>query len=137
MQNTKHEHKDVHQGEGLVTYWSIYILLMVLLVITVVVADHDLGGSTNVIVAMIIAVIKALLVILFFMHVRHGTKLIWIVVAAGFFWLAIFMVMSFADYGGPNNGYRTAGNQAGIAYPVSQTPRPDQHFFNPLSPMLP
>jgi cytochrome c oxidase subunit 4 len=52
----------------------------------------------NDVIAMTIAVTKAVLVILFFMHVRYGSRLIMLVVVAGFFWLAILMVLTLSDY---------------------------------------
>jgi len=68
----------------------------VLTAVTVGVARMDLG-ALNTIVALGIAVTKAALVILFFMHVRWQSRLIWLVVAAGVFWLAILIVLTMAD----------------------------------------
>jgi cytochrome c oxidase subunit 4 len=45
-----------------------------------------------------IASIKAMLVILFFMHVRWSTRLTWVVVASGFFWLLIMFGLTMTDY---------------------------------------
>ena len=64
--------------------------LMVLTVITVAAAFVDLG-NLNVIVALAIAVVKATLVVLFFMHVKYSSKLTWVVVGAGVFWLVILL----------------------------------------------
>jgi cytochrome c oxidase subunit IV len=52
----------------------------------------------NDVVALTIAVTKAVLVILFFMHVRHSTRLTKLTVVAGFLWLAIFIGLTLADY---------------------------------------
>ena len=52
----------------------------------------------NNVVMLTIACIKALLVILFFMHVRWSTRLTWVVVAAGFFWLLILFGLTMTDY---------------------------------------
>jgi len=52
----------------------------------------------NNIVMLTIACTKALLVILFFMHVRWGTRLTWVVAASGFFWLLILFVLTMTDY---------------------------------------
>jgi cytochrome c oxidase subunit 4 len=49
-------------------------------------------------VALAIAVTKATLVILFFMHVIHSTRLTWVVILASFLWLATMFVLTFADY---------------------------------------
>jgi len=51
----------------------------------------DLGGSLNTMVALAIAVGKALLVILYFMHVRYSDRLTWVFASAGFFWLLILI----------------------------------------------
>jgi cytochrome c oxidase subunit 4 len=45
-----------------------------------------------------IAGTKALLVILFFMHVRWSTRLTWVVAGSGFFWLLILFGITMADY---------------------------------------
>ena len=55
-------------------------------------------GIWNPVVALTIAVIKAVLVILFFMHVYYSNKLTKLTVAAGFFWLMIMITMSLSDY---------------------------------------
>jgi cytochrome c oxidase subunit IV len=79
-------------------YAVIFIALVALTLTTTGVAFIDLGGSINVIVALTIAVVKALLVILFFMHVRYSDRLTWIFVGAGFFWLAIMMALTLGDF---------------------------------------
>ncbi len=70
---------------------------MVLTVLTVFVATLDLGRF-NAIVALSIAVLKAMLVVLYFMHVRYSSKLTWAFVGAGFFWLAILFALTLSDY---------------------------------------
>ena len=70
---------------------------MVLTVVTYLVAKVDLGRF-NAIVALTIAVIKALLVVLYFMHLRYSSRLTWIFVGAGFFWLLIMIVLTLSDY---------------------------------------
>jgi cytochrome c oxidase subunit 4 len=78
-------------------YYGIFIALMAGTAATVAVAFVDLGAMNN--VAMLtIACVKALLVILFFMHVRWSTRLTWLVVASGFFWLFIMFSMTMSDY---------------------------------------
>jgi cytochrome c oxidase subunit 4 len=71
--------------------------LMVLTVVTVGVAYLDLGIAND-LVALAIAVSKALLVILFFMHVKESSRLTKLTVAAGFFWLAILIGITLSDY---------------------------------------
>ena len=70
---------------------------MVLTVVTYMVALVDLG-RLNIVVALAVAVTKALLVVLYFMHVRYSTRLTKIVVISGFFWLAILITLTLADY---------------------------------------
>jgi cytochrome c oxidase subunit IV len=78
-------------------YYLIFASLIVGTAITVGVAFIDLG-PLNAVVALTIAVIKATLVVLFFMHVRYSTKLTWAVVVASVFWLGILLVLTFSDY---------------------------------------
>jgi cytochrome c oxidase subunit 4 len=78
-------------------YFLIFGALIVLTVVTYLVALVDLG-ALNVVVALAVAVTKAVLVVLFFMHVRHSTRLTKIVVIAGFFWLSILIVLTLSDY---------------------------------------
>jgi cytochrome c oxidase subunit 4 len=78
-------------------YYGIFAALMVLTAVTVGVAFVDLGALNDV-VALAIAVTKAVLVILFFMHVRYSSRLTWLVVIGGFFWLGILLAMTLGDY---------------------------------------
>ena len=78
-------------------YIAIFIALMVLTGLTVWVANFDLG-PLNAIVALTIAVIKGLLVVLFFMHVRWSSRLTKVYVAAGFIWLIIMVALTLSDY---------------------------------------
>ena len=55
-------------------------------------------GIWNTPIALAIAVAKATLVILFFMHVIHSTRLTWVVVIGSFLWLGVLFVLTFADY---------------------------------------
>ena len=73
------------------TYALVFLALLVLTGLTTAIAFLDLGGSINTMVALAIAVCKALLVILYFMHVRYNDKLTWVFAAAGFFWLLILI----------------------------------------------
>jgi cytochrome c oxidase subunit 4 len=66
--------------------------------LTVLAAFYDFPGPLNAIVALTIAVIKATLVVLFFMHVRYSGRLIWLVIGSALFWLAIMFAITFSDY---------------------------------------
>jgi cytochrome c oxidase subunit 4 len=80
-------------------YFVIFGALMVLTLLTVWVANIDLGSEKlNTVVALAIAVTKAVLVVLYFMHVRYSSRLTWIVVAGGFLWLAIMVGLTMSDY---------------------------------------
>ena len=75
----------------------IFLALMVGTGLTVVAAFYDFPGPLNAVVALTIAVIKALLVVLFFMHVRYSSHLTWDLVGAGFFWLLILLTLTLTD----------------------------------------
>jgi cytochrome c oxidase subunit 4 len=77
-------------------YITIFAVLLLLTATTVIVSGIDLG-RLNTVVALTIAVTKALLVLLYFMHVRYGTRLTWLVVSAGFVWLGILIVFTMSD----------------------------------------
>ena len=77
--------------------FAIWLALLALLFLTWGVAEFDLG-RWNIVAAMTIALVKMLLVVLIFMHVRYSTRLTWVFVAAGFFWLFIMITLTMADY---------------------------------------
>ena len=86
-----------HRVESRKMYLAIFAALMVLTTLTVWVSTVDLGDA-SIVVALVIAVAKALLVILFFMHVRHSKPLTQVVIVAGFLWLAILLILTLSDY---------------------------------------
>ena len=69
-------------------YYTIFGVLMLCTGLTVAIAFVDLGPFN----------IVAALVILFFMHVKYGSRLTWAVVVGSVFWLAILLVLTFSDY---------------------------------------
>jgi len=79
-------------------YLVIFLALLMGTGLTVVAAFYDFPGPLNAIVALTIAVIKATLVILYFMHVRYSGRLIWLVIGSALFWLAIMFAITFSDY---------------------------------------
>jgi cytochrome c oxidase subunit IV len=85
-----------HHVVPIKVYLAIFATLMVLTAFTVWVAFLDLG-PLNVVVALGVAVTKASLVVLFFMHVKYSSKLTWLVVVSGFFFLAIMLALTMAD----------------------------------------
>ena len=79
-------------------YYTIWIALLCLTVITAAVSFIDLGPF-NTVVALVIATFKALLVVLFFMHVKYTSeKLTKTVIVSAIFWLFILLALSMADY---------------------------------------
>jgi cytochrome c oxidase subunit 4 len=79
-------------------YWAIWAVLIVLTGVTAWVATIDLG-PLNTIVALVIASGKALLVVLFFMHVKYTSeKMTRAVIISALFWLLILLGLSLTDY---------------------------------------
>lgn len=87
-------------------YLAVFAALLLLTYLTVAAARVDLGEPVllgvqvplNAIVALAIAVTKASLVVLFFMHVRWGTRLNWLVIASGIVWFGILISLTLSDY---------------------------------------
>jgi len=75
----------------------VYIGLMVLLALTVFAATMPLGHF-GLLTALVIAAAKAILVVLYFMHVRHAPPVTKAFVAAGFIWLAILFTLTLLEY---------------------------------------
>ena len=78
-------------------YYTVFAVLMACTYLTVQMAFLDLG-PLNTIAALGIAVFKATLVVLFFMHVKYGTRLTWLVVLGSVFWLGLLLALTMSDY---------------------------------------
>jgi cytochrome c oxidase subunit IV len=93
-----HGHGDAHAVHvpTRVYYWN-FAALMILLVITLVAAYFDLG-EWNLLIAITIAVIKAVLIVLFFMHLAYSTRLVRVFAGAALFWLIIMFTLTLGDY---------------------------------------
>lgn len=78
-------------------YYAIFGALMVCTALTIGAAKINLGPF-NAPVALAIATFKAILVILFFMHVKDSPRLTKVTVFAGFFWLGIMFVLTMGDF---------------------------------------
>jgi cytochrome c oxidase subunit IV len=78
-------------------YIRIAIILVLLLALTISVAYVDLGPY-NIVIALLIATVKASLVAYFFMHIRTSSRLTWTVAIGGFFWLFILFALTFSDF---------------------------------------
>lgn len=79
------------------TYLAILVALLVLTGVTTTVAFFDLG-LFNPVVAMSIAILKASVVVLYFMHMKYSSRLTMIVGSAALFWLGILLVLTMSDY---------------------------------------
>ena len=82
-------------------YFTIFAVLMICTVLTVAAAEVDLNQyfrGLNIIVALTIAVLKASLVVLFFMHGKYSPKRTQMVIIASIFWLAVMLFMTMSDY---------------------------------------
>lgn len=88
-----------HEGHvvSVKTYLAVFLALMLLTGITVWAAGQDFG-ALNTVVALAIAVTKAGLVVMFFMHVKYGTPLVKLAVASAIVWLGLLVVITLSDY---------------------------------------
>ena len=78
-------------------YYTIYGILLFCTYLTVQIAFLDLG-VLNTIAALVIATFKAVIVVLFFMHVKYSSRLTWAVALGSIFWLGIMFVLTMGDY---------------------------------------
>ena len=90
------EHAEHHIVSPL-QYSYVYLTLIVGTILTVLAAKVELGVF-NPIVALGIATFKAVVVILFFMHVKYQSRLVKITVGAGFFTFIVLITMTLTDY---------------------------------------
>jgi len=79
-------------------YFAVFFALLALTAVTTAVSFVDLGGPFNIVAAITIAVVKTLLVALFFMHLRYSSYLTVLFAGAGLFWLGIMIVLTISDY---------------------------------------
>ncbi len=84
-------------GGSVGRYVNVAAALIVLLGLTLGLALIDLGPM-NFPVAMAIAVTKAGLVVVFFMHIRSGSRVTKIAAIAGVFWLAFMFILTLSDF---------------------------------------
>jgi len=79
-------------------YITIFFVLLVGTALTVLAARVDFPYGLNTVVAMTIAITKATFVVLYFMHVRYSTRLVWVIIGSALFWMAIMFAFTFADF---------------------------------------
>ena len=106
----EHEHTEHSVSPGM--YLTIILTLLALTGITVFAAFVDLGRF-NIVVALVIATVKATLVVLIFMHAKYAPERTKLVIVAGIFWLALLLFMTLSDYASRVD-YR------GVRYPMTQ-----------------
>lgn len=96
--------KHIESGEGHIGipgYLAVFAILFVGTIVTYYAALYDMDWifpGANTLVALAIAFFKMTCVMLFFMHVRWSSKLIWLSAIASFFWLAIMFAYTMQDY---------------------------------------
>ena len=78
-------------------YLGVFLALCVLTVVTVAVPGHDFGPF-NLIVPLRVAITKATLVVLYFMHARYSPRLTGVVIAASLAFFAILVFLILTDY---------------------------------------
>lgn len=79
-------------------YVTIFAVLLVGTALTVIAAFYDFPWQLNTIIALTIATTKATFVVLYFMHVRYSTRLVWVILSSALFWMAIMFALTFSDY---------------------------------------
>ena len=97
------EHTEAHKEHiGIPGYLVVLGILVVGTIVTYMGALTDLDGrlfpGANTLLALLIAFFKMTCVVLYFMHVRWQSKLIWLSAVAGFFWMAIMFAYTMQDY---------------------------------------
>jgi cytochrome c oxidase subunit 4 len=100
--NPNHQHEGEHHIVSIPLYLMVFGVLVIGTILTVLVAlmdlDHLLFSGANTLVALLIAFVKMTCVVLWFMHVKYSSRLIWLTVISGFFWLAIMFAFTMQDY---------------------------------------
>jgi|SRR5579872_4699868 len=93
------EHPSEHEEHIVspMSYLGVFMLLMVLTAVTTAIAFFNFG-ILNPILALVIATIKAVAVILIFMHVKYSPKTTTLTVISAAFFLGILLVLSMSDY---------------------------------------
>ena len=94
-------HELVAMSEHIVpvrVYITIFLVLLAGTALTVAAAFVDFPWRFNTVVALTIAVVKATCVVLYFMHVRYSSRLVWVIVASALFWMGILFALTLSDY---------------------------------------
>ena len=101
LEHAEHPASDQHHAHQHIVpvriYLAVFAVLMLFLFLTVWVAYQPLGNF-NLMVALTIAMIKSILIVMFFMEVKYGSKLLWAFVGSSFVFLMIFFILTMNDY---------------------------------------
>ncbi len=79
-------------------YVTIFLVLLVGTALTIAAAFYDFPWQFNTVIALTIATFKATFVVLYFMHVRYSSRLVWVIVASALFWMGLLFALTFSDY---------------------------------------
>jgi cytochrome c oxidase subunit 4 len=79
------------------TYVKAILALMVLLIVTVLAARVEMG-ILNVPIALAIATTKAVVIMMYFMHLKFSSKLVWIFAGVAFVFVGIMFALTMSDY---------------------------------------
>jgi cytochrome c oxidase subunit 4 len=80
------------------TYTNVLVVLLALTGLTLGVSFIPLPGVWHLVLGLVVAVCKASLVVLFFMHALYSPRLTWVVIAAAALWLFILLSLTLSDY---------------------------------------
>ncbi len=86
-----------HHGPSLLLLFGIFLVLMLLTVATVGVTRYDFGYEMNLVVALVIAFVKATLVGIYFMHLRWDPPIFAYVLVASLLFVTLFIIFSLLD----------------------------------------
>lgn len=117
-------HSTSHHIVPIPIYVAIFAALLVLTAVTVWIAFQDLYGLDwlHTPLALGIATLKAVLVVLWFMHVKYSVRLTWVFIASGILWLGILLAITIGDYVGRSWEHQGQGWQASLTI---EQPTPD------------
>ncbi len=79
-------------------YFVIFFVLCIMAIVNISVSFTQLDGTTRFAINMGVAAFQAFLLSYFFMHLKEADKLTWLIVASGFFWVAIMFILMLTDY---------------------------------------
>ena len=97
MNEETHDSSPQHHTTGLGVYFLVFAGLIGFTILTVMVSRVELG-LLNTPIAMAIAITKSVLVVLFFMHLIHSTRLTKVVIIGALLWVGVLFALTFADY---------------------------------------